>query len=124
VMEATPSPAGSGAATDLFTEFDPLAANARERLPLVGLSVGGEPSQAEQIRHVEAARQNGMTDQEIRESLDGNRTYPAELHAAAKREWERLSGDPEFRRRLFDGDADAARKWRAYATIVSGGVKG
>jgi hypothetical protein len=34
-----------------------------------------------------------------------------------------LTGSEEFRRKLLSDDVEAAKKWRAYATIVSSGVK-
>jgi hypothetical protein len=117
------SDAPGGAARDL-APFDPLAANARERLPLIESVTDGQITMSEQIRVVESMRQNGMNDVIIREALDDNRAYPAELHELAREKWRDLATDADFVRRLFAGDAAAARQWRGYCVIAAGGVEG
>jgi hypothetical protein len=120
LLGLAPDPPPSGAAIELTGPntgtFDPLAPDAHQKM-------GHDPENEAALAFVEGMRERGANDTLIREALDGSRTYTAELREYAQEYWDQLCGDPKFRQALLNGDAAAARKWRGYCVIASGGVK-
>jgi hypothetical protein len=124
-MEAEPaSPNAAAVLTDPSAGVDLFAPDAVERLPDVS-SIGGPHamSDRQKVDMVATMRQHGMSETIIREAFDDGRTYTAEVKEAAQQKWQDLSGDQDFRQRLFSGDPVAARQWRAHAIIMAGGTR-